>query len=145
MQNRSVPTNILLPHLVYQDVAPAIIWLGKAFGFVEHFRYGNPAHPDGAQIHRGDAWIQLTTPRENSGTPNSLGGRTQSLTIFVDDITQHYRHSISQRVKIVEELNETVYGERQYAAEDLEGHLWIFSQHAKDLSPADWGATLAQP
>jgi len=44
---------------------------------------------------------------------------------------------------IVEEPHETVYGERQYAALDLDGHHWLFSQHARDLSPADWGARIA--
>jgi uncharacterized glyoxalase superfamily protein PhnB len=145
MQNRSVPTSTLLPHIVYRDVATAIVWLSNAFGFTEHFRYGDPVRPEGAQIHLGDAWIMLSTPREDRNTPGILGGRTQFLTIFVDDVTRHYRHSISRRVKLVEELHETVSGERQYAAEDLDGHLWIFSQHARDLSPTDWGATLAQP
>jgi uncharacterized glyoxalase superfamily protein PhnB len=28
--------------------------------------------------------------------------------------------------------HETVYGERQYGAEDLEGHHWLFSRHARD-------------
>jgi uncharacterized glyoxalase superfamily protein PhnB len=43
----------------------------------------------------------------------------------------------------VEELNETFYGERQYGAEDLEGHHWLFSRHARDVSPDEWGATIA--
>jgi len=34
-------------------------------------------------------------------------------------------------VNIVEDIHETVYGERQYAIEDLEGHHWIFSQHSR--------------
>jgi uncharacterized glyoxalase superfamily protein PhnB len=42
-----------------------------------------------------------------------------------------------------EDLNETCYGERQYGVEDLDGHRWLFSQHAKDASPNEWGATIA--
>jgi uncharacterized glyoxalase superfamily protein PhnB len=38
----------------------------------------------------------------------------------------------------------TVYGERQYGVEDLGGHRWLFSQHAWDLSPDEWGAQIAQ-
>jgi len=44
--------------------------------------------------------------------------------------------------RIVEELNETAYGERQYVAVDLEGHPWLFSRPAHDVSPAEWGARL---
>jgi hypothetical protein len=43
---------------------------------------------------------------------------------------------------MVEDLHETVYGELQYAAWDLDGHHWLFSRHAKDLSPEEWGATV---
>jgi hypothetical protein len=41
MHNRSVPTNSLVPHLSYQDVAAAIDWLTTAIGFAEHYRYGH--------------------------------------------------------------------------------------------------------
>ncbi len=36
----------------------------------------------------------------------------------------------------------TVYGERQYGLEDLDGHRWLFSQHARDVDPKEWGATI---
>jgi uncharacterized glyoxalase superfamily protein PhnB len=56
------------------------------------------------------------------------------------DVDAHYAKAVAEGAKIVEELQETVYGERQYGAEDLEGHKWLFSQHAKDVDPAEWGA-----
>ncbi len=63
--------------------------------------------------------------------------------MFVSDVDQHYERTRGAGAKIVEDLHETIYGERQYGVEDLEGHLWIFSQHARDISPDEWGATLA--
>jgi hypothetical protein len=42
----------------------------------------------------------------------------------------------------VEDLHETMYGERQYGARDLDGHHWLFSTHARDVSPIEWGATV---
>jgi len=63
-KNRSVPTDTILPHVVYQDVAEAVAWLSKTFGFIEHYRYGDPAGPfSGAQMHLGDAWIMLHRAR----------------------------------------------------------------------------------
>ena len=44
----------------------------------------------------------------------------------------------------MEEPHETVYGEFQYAAEDLDGHHWLFSRHARDLRPEEWGATVKE-
>ena len=141
-KNRSVPTDILLPHIVYQDVAAAIAWLTTAFGFVEHYRYGDPA--EGAQMHLGDAWIMLASARPGRASPAQVGHWTQSLTVFVDDVDGHYRRAKAAGAKIIEELHETEYGERQYGVEDLEGHHWLFSRHAGDVNPADWGAKIAE-
>jgi uncharacterized glyoxalase superfamily protein PhnB len=142
MQNRSIPADVILPHITYQDVAAALAWLSKAFGFTEHFRYGQS--PDGqvqgAQLHLGEAWIMLNSPRTGRSTPAQLGAGTQSLTIFIEDVDAHYARAKSAGVKIMEDLHETEYGERQYCAQDPEGHQWIFSRHAKDVAPSDWGA-----
>jgi len=143
MKNRSVPVDIVLPHIVYENVADAVVWLSESFGFVEHYRYGDPQAPSGAQMHLGEAWIMLSSARPGRSSPAKTGAWTQSLTIFVADVVAHYSQSISCGIKIVEEPHETVYGEFQYAAEDLEGHLWVFSQHFHDLSPEDWGGKLA--
>jgi uncharacterized glyoxalase superfamily protein PhnB len=140
ISNRSVPTDTVLPHVVYQDVQEALAWLSNAFGFVEHYRYGNPV--SGAQMRAGNAWIMLEQRKSGRATPTQLGFGTQSLTIFIEDVESHYRHAKAAGVTLLEELHETVYGELQYAARDLDGHHWLFSRHAKDLSPDQWGATL---
>jgi uncharacterized glyoxalase superfamily protein PhnB len=143
--NRSVPTDTVLPHLVYQDVADAIAWLTKVFGFREHYRYGEPGGPiSGAQMHLGNAWIMVNRPQAGRGSPAHLGYGTQSLTVFVEDVDAHFQRAKAAGAKIVEDLHETVYGERQYGAEDLDGHHWLFSRHARDVSPEEWGATVSE-
>jgi uncharacterized glyoxalase superfamily protein PhnB len=62
MKNRSVPTDTVIPHIVYQSVPDAIKWLSNAFGFVEHYRYGDPPGRSGAQMHLGNAWLMLRVP-----------------------------------------------------------------------------------
>ena len=140
--NRSVPAHTVLPHLTYSDVAKALVWLTAKFGFTEHYRYGEPVA--GAQMRLGDAYIMLNSARADTGSPAQIGKRTQSLTIFVEDVDAHYERAKSAGAKIVEELNETIYGERQYGAEDLEGHRWLFSRHVRDVNPNEWGATVAR-
>jgi predicted enzyme related to lactoylglutathione lyase len=142
IENRSVPTDTVLPHVVYQDVAEAIAWLTKTFGFSEHYRYGDPI--SGAQMHLGNAWIMLHSARAGSASPAQLGCGTQSLTLFVEDVEAHFQRAKTAGAKILEDLHETVYGELQYGAEDLDGHHWLFSRHARDLSPDEWGATVTQ-
>lgn len=144
MINRSVPVDNVLPHIVYQNVARAIEWLKTAFGFVEHYRYGpNNGEVGGAQMHLGNAWIMLTSARTGS-SPAQAGTWTQSLTVFVDNVEAHMQRSKSAGAKIVEKLHETVYGEQQYGAEDLEGHHWLFAKHVRDVNPTEWGATVKE-
>jgi uncharacterized glyoxalase superfamily protein PhnB len=141
--NRSVPTNILLPHVAYRNLEEAVPWLSKTFGFVEHYHYGDPEAISGAQMHLGDAWIMVRRTRDAEMTPAQLGYGTQSLTVFVEDVDAHYQRTKASGAKIVEELHVTEYGERQYGVVDLDGHHWLFSRHARDVSPEEWGATKA--
>jgi uncharacterized glyoxalase superfamily protein PhnB len=141
MKNRSVPTDILLPHIGYQNVAEASEWLARVFGFKEAYRYGEPVA--GVQMHLGQAYIMLRNARQGCMTPAHLGYGTQSLTVFVEDVDEHYARTKAAGARVVEELNETEYGEWQYGVEDLDGHLWLFSRHARDVSPEEWGATVS--
>jgi len=141
LKNRSVPTNTVLPHIVYNDVVGAIAWLTRAFGFIEHYRYGDPI--SGAQMFVGDVHIMLSRARSGWASPAQIGHQTQSLTVFVEDVEAHFQKAKSAGAKIVEDLHETCYGELQYGVEDIEGHHWLFSKHARDVSPDEWGATIA--
>jgi len=141
--NRSVPVSTVLPHVRYRDPAQAIAWLERVFGFAEHYRYGDPL--SGAQLNLGHACVMVKQAAAQEQSPRELGFGTQSLTVFVDDVEGHYVRAKAAGAVILEEPHETVYGEFHYAAEDIEGHHWLFSRHAKDLDPAEWGATVSQP
>ena len=147
MKNRSVPVETVLPHVAYRDLPTAIDWLVKHFGFVEQYHYTDSTTGKiaGAQLRLSNAYVMAhPTKVPNASTPAELGYNLQSLTIFFDDVDAHYRRVKATGIRLVEQLHETVYGELQYAAQDLEGHLWIFSQHAKDLSPDQWGAKITK-
>jgi uncharacterized glyoxalase superfamily protein PhnB len=144
MRNRSVPTDTVLPHITYQDVAAALAWLATNFGFTEHYRYGEPGGPvSGAQMYLGNAVVMLNSARPGSASPAQIGCATQSLTVFVDDVDAQFERTKAAGATIVEELHETCYGERQFGVKDLEGHHWLFSKHAHDVSPDEWGAKIA--
>ena len=144
MNNRSVPTATVLPHLVYRDLPEACAWLTRVFGFTEYYRHGDPV--SGIQMYLGDAYIMLNSPRDGSRqTPAALGYGTQMLTIIVPDVAAHCQKAKREGAIVWEDLHETIYGERQYGVTDLDGHRWLFSQHAHDVSPDAWGATIASP
>jgi uncharacterized glyoxalase superfamily protein PhnB len=139
LRNRSVPVDTLLPHIAYKRLPEAIDWLSAVFGFVELYRYGEPI--SGAQVRLANAFLMVNAKPEQM-SPAEFGYGTQSLTIFVEDVEAHFARSKAVGAKVVEELHETEYGELQYGVLDLEGHHWLFSRHAHDISPDTWGATI---
>jgi len=143
MNNRSVPVSTVLPHLVYRDLVKACDWLARVFGFKEHFRYGQPV--SGIQMFLGGAVIMISGPRERTQSPAVAGYNTQMLTIVVPNVDAHYARTRQEGATIWEELHVTIYGERQYGVEDLDGHRWLFADHARDVSPEEWGATIVNP
>jgi uncharacterized glyoxalase superfamily protein PhnB len=60
-----------------------------------------------------DAWIMVSRSRDRSTSPAQLGGKTQSLTVIVEELEAHFDRSGTNGTKIIEELHETVYGELQ--------------------------------
>ena len=141
MKNRSVPSDGVVPHILYQDPVGACAWLSRVFGFRENFRYGDPV--SGVQVLFGQVCVMLHLAKDGTLSPAQLGYGTQSLTLIVDDVDAHYAKTVAAGATIVEELHETIYGELQYGAEDLDGHHWLFSRHARDMAPEDWGGTSA--
>ena len=139
-RNRSVPADTLLSHVTYKNLESAIQWLDRAFGFKEHFRYGEAV--SGAQLRAGSAWIMVRAGGPNYRTPAELGFGTQSLSVFVEDVEDRFAQARDAGAEILEEPHETEYGEFQFVARDLEGHHWLFARHASDRSPAEWGATV---
>jgi uncharacterized glyoxalase superfamily protein PhnB len=127
---------------MYQDPVEACKWLTRVFGFRENFRYGEPV--SGVQVLFGEVCMMLHRASPGNLSPAELGYGTQTLTLIVEDVDAHYAKTIAEEARIVEELHETIYGERQYGVVDLAGHRWIFSQHARDADPAGWGATVSE-
>jgi PhnB protein len=123
----------ITPYLLYEDVAGALNFLAKAFGFR---KYGaQMTGPDGRLNHAamklGDDVIMMGYPGPKYKNPKRLGHTTQSLYINVDDVDRHFERARKVGAKILEELQNTPYGHRRYGAEDPEGHQWYFAQEIK--------------
>jgi len=66
-KNRSVPVDAVLPHINYQNLGEAIVWLTKAFGFQEYYRYGDG--PSGGQMWAGKTAIQVKQAKAGQRSP----------------------------------------------------------------------------
>ena len=129
MQNRTMPPCTFIPVLGYFNVAEAIDWLCKNFGFTERWRAGD--HRAQLSYDGGTIAIKALTA-DSVFTPYTM-------LVRVANLDEHYNHAMKQDVEILQPPADYPYGERQYSATDLNGHQWTFSQSIRDLAPEDWG------
>jgi uncharacterized glyoxalase superfamily protein PhnB len=146
--NRSAASGPIAPVLVYANVGQAIGWLCEAFGFAERLRYGPEGRPAGAQLAVGGGSVILSGPRIGQSPkwndpaefrPPRPQEVTHSVVVHVDDVDRHYQRAKGYGAHIFSPPETHSFGERQYTAEDLEGHRWTFSQSVADISPDAWG------
>ncbi len=127
----------ITPHLFYDDVAAAIDWLVKAFGFEIRLRMtdkaGTVVH---GEVELKDSLVMLGLAAEVEAweSPRTLGGRvSQRLYVFVDDVDAHYERALSAGAEIIREPADQYWGDRVYECIDPEGHRWKFAQHLWDV------------
>jgi len=128
----------VIPVLAYPDVHQAAAWLCDAFGFTVRLRIGDHR----VQLNVGDGAVILRELRENE--KGGALGVGHSVTIRVEDADVHCQRAREHGAKITQDPVTHMYGERQYNAEDLVGHVWTFSQSMADVDPKDWGGTPEQ-
>jgi uncharacterized glyoxalase superfamily protein PhnB len=136
--NRSIPSASVVPVLTYPDVREAVAWLSAAFGFEERLRIGD-AHR--SQLVAGDGAVIVADVGGDRRSPEP-GGVTHSVMVRVLDLDSHHSRALAHGAQIVIEPTTFEFGERQYAAEDLAGHRWTFSETLADVDPKDWGGEL---
>ncbi|HEU5277843.1 MAG TPA: VOC family protein [Gaiellaceae bacterium] len=132
----------VVPMLSYEDVGRAADWIARAFGFNETDRYsdqsGTVSHVnmelDGGKIMLGLPSSDYQSPRHHAElcedarrwreTPYVVDG----VYVWVDDVDAHYERAQAEGATILSGLEDNVpIGQRQYRAEDIEGHRWMFA------------------
>jgi uncharacterized glyoxalase superfamily protein PhnB len=140
--NRSAPSTSIVPILVYDDVAKALEFLTRAFGFKERLRAEWGGSINHAQMNLGEGSIMIGKAGGPFKAPNG-DSTSQYAHVHVDDVDAHFAKAKSEGAIILKELEEMPFGVRQYTAKDIGGHWWTFSQNIRDVDPVEWGATLA--
>jgi uncharacterized glyoxalase superfamily protein PhnB len=130
------PGRTIVPTLRYRDVAAAINWLSKAFGFERHLvvpddngavRYAELTFGDGMIMLgpvQDSAFDKLMTQPEDAG-----GAETQICYLFVEDAGAHCDRAKAAGAEIVLDIEEEDGGGRGYSCRDLEGHIWNFGTY----------------
>ena len=124
--------------LSYEDVGGAADWISRAFGFDERERY---ADDDGTVTHvtleldGGYPSPDYRGPKRHAEECEAARRWRESpyvvdgVMVEVDDIAAHYARAREAGATILSELEDNLsVGQRQYRAEDVEGHRWMFAQ-----------------
>lgn len=129
--NRSIPRATVIPELAYADVAAATVWLCNAFGFTVRLRIANHR----VQLNVGDHGAIVVTEARATATTDAA----HSVMVRVENADAHHNRAKAHGAHIACPLQDHPYGERQYSARDIGGHLWTFTQSMADADPRDWG------
>jgi PhnB protein len=123
--------------LTVKDAAKAIDFYKKALGAEEIMRMPSP---DGkithAELKIGDSIIFLADEFPNMGTksPQTLGGNTGSLYLYVQNVDSAIQQAISAGGKATMPVTDMFWGDRYGQFVDPFGHTWGISTHTQDLT-----------
>src|SRR5687768_5046398 len=125
------------PYLVMREAARAIDFYKRALGATELFRFDAPGGRIGhAEIKIGDSVIMLADEHPEMGHrgPQSLGGSSVGLMVYVDDVDSQFERAIDAGAKVKQPLKDQFYGDRSGTIEDPFGHVWTIATHKEDIS-----------
>jgi len=151
-EGTSMDTPTFTVAATYREPRAALAWLERAFGFEVTMAIEGPdgdpttSHYEMSvggrgRIMVGGEWAAWTR------SPASVGGvNTQSTHVaLTGDLDGHCERARSAGATIAAEPEDQFYGDRTYRAIDLEGHVWTFSEHVRDVGRAEAEAAIGQP
>jgi PhnB protein len=112
----------------------------KAFGAEEVMRLQSPDGRIGhAEIRIGDSHVMLADehPEMDFLGPESRGGTTVSLMIYVDDADTVFARAIEAGARELKPLCDQFYGDRSGTIVDPWGHIWTVASRIENVSTKD--------
>jgi PhnB protein len=131
------------PSLVARDAAKAIEFYKKALGAQELMRMPSP---DGKIMHAelkiGDSIIFISDENPHMGnvkSPQTLGGCTGVLNIYVPNVDDVYKQALAAGGKESMPVADQFWGDRYGSFVDPFGYSWGVATHKEDVSPQEMG------
>lgn len=128
------------PYLSVNDAARALDFYKRAFGAQEIMRMDAPGGKIGhAEIRIGDSVVMLADEMPGSGctAPQSLGGTTAGLFIYVENVDAAFKQAVSAGAQVEMPLADMFWGDRYGKLKDPFGHSWSMATHKEDVAPAE--------
>ena len=126
------------PSLIVRGAAEAIEFYKKALGAEELMRMPTPDGKIGhAELKIGDSIIFLSDEFPGMGvskSPQTLGGCTGTLNLYVPDVDATFQQAVSAGGKTTMPVADMFWGDRYGTFIDPFGHHWGVGTHKEDLS-----------
>ena len=126
----NVPAPTVWPTLRAKDARGLIRFLVDAFGFEETAVYGDGDMVEHAQL----SWplgggIMLGSERSTPDDKWPLRAGTSGCYVVCDEPDALFKRAVAAGAEVVQELNDTDYGSRDFSVRDPEGNLWSFGTY----------------
>ena len=131
---------VAVPYLMVRGGAAAIDFYKQAFGAVETMRIEAPKGMIGhAEMTIGDAQFMLADefPDYNAVGPQTLGGTSVAIHIYVADVDAFVDKAIAAGGKLERPVADQFYGDRSGKIIDPFGHAWWFATRKVEMSVAE--------
>lgn len=128
------------PYLTVNGAARAIDFYQRAFGAKEIMRmHGADGKIGHAELRIGDSVIMLADEMPGSGTrsPQSLGGATAGIFLYVEGVDKVFNQAVSAGAKIDAPLENMFWGDRYGRLTDPFGQSWSLATHVEDVPPQE--------
>ena len=128
----------LTPYLYIRGAARAIDFYKSAFGAVERMRMpGSDGKVMHGELQIGDSVLMLAdeNPQSQAKSPETVGGSTNSLLLYVENVDAVVDKAVKDGAKIVRAVADQFYGDRMGTILDPFGQMWSVGTHIEDVSP----------
>jgi PhnB protein len=127
----------ITPYLIIKGAAKAIDYYKQVFGATELMRMPDEKGRIGhAELKIGDSPIMLADEHSEMGYvgPEARGGTPVSLMLYVPDVDATVKKAVGAGAKVVKDVADQFYGDRNGTITDPFGHVWTISTHKEDVS-----------
>ena len=134
------------PYLIVDGAADAIAYYKEAFGAEEIMRMPMGDRIGHAEIRIGDSHVMLADEHPDMGLlgPESRGGVTASLMVYVEDVDTVFADAIEAGGTEERAVQDQFYGDRSGTLVDPFGHRWMISTHVEDVGPEEMQRRMAE-
>ncbi|MGH7312058.1 MAG: VOC family protein [Candidatus Rokuibacteriota bacterium] len=129
------------PYITVRNGAEAIEFYTRAFGAEEIARMPGPDNKSimHAELKIGDSIVMLSDefPQGRTRSPQSLGGSTGSLFLYVPDVDAAFKRALDAGATVAMPLADMFWGDRFGQVSDPFGHVWGLATHKEDVTPEE--------